>query len=140
MTPLVISHSVFLTKPELKKLMSGAATVETTGISVPTQPNLDVKLTELLCKYVVTSEGEGPKIELIDGGYKLYVGNAEDWSPVNESPEDTSWFFCEISKPITVNNVRFLGVHQVVIQDVDALERSTVCENLSRYLNKQKIA
>ncbi len=144
MTPLVISHSVFLTAEEIQKLKDSKTVIKTVGITVPVKGDgvANTKLTEVFCNYTITNKGEieADDVELIADGYKLSIKDTTNWEPILDTPEDTSWVFFQVEQPLTFNDVQYLATHQILIQKVDDLERSTVCESLARYLDQKKIA
>lgn len=124
MIPIVISHSIFLTKIELNNLSNEKTTIETVGISVPVVSGNYEKQTEVFCRYILTNEITGPEVEIMEDGYKLYI------------TDKIKELYYEVETPISLNEKRLLALHQISIHDTNYLEQSTVCEKLEEYINK----
>ena len=137
MKHISISHSIFLTAQEIKNLKSKPTTVETIGISVPSdESKVDLKVDEIFCRYQISNEIIGNEIEMTDDGYKFYITDTSKWNKIDHTPEEINWLNYSIETVLEKNNEKFFVTNHIVIQDIQELERSTFCEGLAQYLNK----
>jgi hypothetical protein len=132
---LYISHSIYLL-PEERNLLSKVRTsIHTVGFSVPSNTkDLKTPLTEVFVKYIISTESTKryPQIELIPEGYKITLDDLDDFTQVKE--EENPSLFMTMKNAITKDGVVYPVRHQISIKDVSALERTTVCEQLARFL------
>ena len=138
---LFISHSVYLTPEERKLLASQPTTLETVGISTPTNPkDLNKKLTEVFVRYLICTEiaTDNKDIELMPDGYKISFPHYNDFKPIlNMHEEGSEWLMLHLENDIEHKGTKYHLHHQIIFKDVSVQERTTVCEQLGHFLKKK---
>ncbi len=136
---LFVSHSVYLTPQERKLLTSGPTTIETIGITTPSNKDLNEKLTEVFVRYLITTEiaGKDKEIELMPDGYKISFPHYTDFKPIANMIEGGSeWLLLNLVSEVDRKGIPLTIYHQIIFMDVSVQERTTVSEHLADFLKK----
>jgi hypothetical protein len=137
---LFISHSVYLTPDERKMLGSGPSIIETQGISAAVTDKGDhISLREVLCKYTITNIDKPlADVELMTDGFKIYTGDFKKCKTILDTPEGSKWLHLRVNGEIMHEGVLYSTYHQIVFNDVTALERSMNLDALAKCLEGKK--
>lgn len=136
---LIISHSVYLTPEERKILTREPTTIETVGISVPANTkDLTKKLTEVFVRYLITTEATESDIELMPDGYRISFSHKMALKTIAHHEEGgADWLMFTLEKDIDHKGQPYHLIHQIILKDVSAQERTTVCDQLGHFLMEQ---
>jgi hypothetical protein len=137
---LFISHSVYLTPEERKILATQPTTIETVGMSVPANPkDLNMKLTEVFVRYLITTETSDKSIELMPDGYKISFPHHTELKPIlNLNEGGSEWLLLQLESEVERKGIPLSLHHQIIFKDVSVQERTTICEQLGHFLQSKK--
>jgi hypothetical protein len=132
---LMLSHRITLTKQQRELLQTPGTYVETTGFNCPiwvenketTEPG-----SEVFCYYrIFAGEAQDRKMFPYEKGYVLYLADRSQRKKLDDFKNGgMTWFSFTLPETMQVDNQTYAVIHQVVISDIEELERSMFAVHL----------